>query len=134
MAYEFAMQVKSALNNNYLTDSKYVRGTYHVVATTSERDALVVDSGNGGVVVEGSLCYCQADDKLYMYNGSSWAEFEVGGGGVSSINGQTGDLTNIAKTNVDNNFPHTTFTGSLEINSDGSAWNEGIRIHPSSND
>lgn len=85
MAYEFAMQIKSALNNNYLTDSKYVRGTYHVVATTSEMDTLVVDSGSGGVIVEGSLCYCQADDKIYKYNGTTWEELELGGSGLEKL-------------------------------------------------
>lgn len=45
----------------------------------------------------------------------------------------TSDLTNVAYKNIDNNFPHTTFTGSLEVFSDGSSWCEGVRIHPATN-
>ena len=52
---------------------------------------------------------------------------------VSTVNGDSGAITNVAKNNVDNNFPHTTFSGSLEIFSDGSNWSEGIRIHSASN-
>lgn len=52
---------------------------------------------------------------------------------VSTVNGSSGAITDVAKTNVNNNFPHTTFSGSLEIFSDGSSWSEGIRIHPASN-
>ena len=44
-----------------------------------------------------------------------------------------GDTVTFAVKEKNNYFPHTNFSGSLEINSDGSAWNEGIRIHPASN-
>ena len=76
---EFTMQLKSIRNDKYLIDSDNVKGTYQVVATLTDRDNLAVDSGNGGVIVKGSLCYVQSDDTLYLYDGSSWNEFEVGG-------------------------------------------------------
>ena len=56
--------------------------------------------------------------------------------GSTYINGDLnilGDNGNAAKKNINNYFPHTNYTGSLEIASDGSSWSEGIRIHAASN-
>ena len=59
--------------NQYLLDAKNVKGTFVVVASTAERDALPA-----ATTVNGSLCYCTADSKFYQYNGSSWQEKEFG--------------------------------------------------------
>ena len=52
--------------DQYLLDAKNVKGTFVVVASTAERDALPAATR-----VNGSLCYCTSDSKFYQYNGSS---------------------------------------------------------------
>lgn len=68
MANELKLGTIKPVNaNQVVVESKYVKGGYVVVASTTERDALKA-------IVDGSLCYCQADDKFYQYDGSSWKE------------------------------------------------------------
>ena len=67
--------------NQYLLDAKNVKGTFVVVASTAERDALPA-----ATTVSGSLCYCTADSKFYQYNGSSWQEKEFGTNATSDAN------------------------------------------------
>lgn len=64
--------IKPAGADNVVVDSKYVKGGYITVANISERNALV--NANTKNIVEGSLCYCQDDDKFYKYNGTSWED------------------------------------------------------------
>jgi hypothetical protein len=55
--------------DQYLLDAKNVKGTYVVVTTIEERDALPQ-----ATILSGSLCYCQSTSKFYQYTGSSWEE------------------------------------------------------------
>ena len=110
-------------------------------------------SGNGSGLTNvpvGTHSHNSISDPGTSYSGS----ISIGGGQVSLVSGQisaytvrlsTNTLTEmrdigfpnasgtLALTNVNNNFPATTFTGSLEIFSDNGNWAEGIRIHPSTN-
>ena len=38
---------------------------------------IPVNEDSDGTIVEGSLCYCQAEDKFYQYNGSAWEEVKL---------------------------------------------------------
>ena len=69
-------KIKPVGADNIVVEGKYVKGGYVVVADIDERNALKGDNGEN--IVDGSLCYCQADDKFYQYNGSSWTEKEFG--------------------------------------------------------
>jgi hypothetical protein len=78
--------------NQYLLDAKNVKGTYVVVASVVDRDALPM-----ATMMKGTLCYCQTEAKLYQYTGNdgtntstSWAEANLGGGG----GGGGADLSN----------------------------------------
>ena len=54
----------------------------HVVADATERLALVAQEGDVAI---------QTDDSTsWIYDGSAWVQFAIGGSGVSSVNGQTG--------------------------------------------
>ena len=71
-----ALTVNTQIINDtdqHLLDAKNVKGTFVVVASTAERDALPA-----ATTVNGSLCYCTADSKFYQYNGSSWQEKNFG--------------------------------------------------------
>ena len=71
-----ALTVNTQIINDtdqHLLDAKNVKGTFVVVASTTERNALPA-----ATTVNGSLCYCTADSKFYQYNGSSWQEKEFG--------------------------------------------------------
>ena len=68
--------IKPVGADNVVVESKYVKGGYVVVATIDERNAL--KGTNGENIVEGSLCYCQADDKFYIYTGTAWVDKEFG--------------------------------------------------------
>lgn len=59
--------------DQYLLDAKNVKGGYVVVGDTTERDGLPT-----ATIVEGSLCYCQADDTFYIYHEGAWVEKEFG--------------------------------------------------------
>jgi len=68
--------IKPVGADNVVVESKYVKGGYVVVTSTTERDAL--KGANGENIINGSLCYCTADSKFYQYNGTTWAEKEFG--------------------------------------------------------
>lgn len=54
----------------------------HVVADATERLALSAQEGDVAI---------QTDDSTsWIYDGSAWVQFAIGGSGVSSVNGQTG--------------------------------------------
>jgi hypothetical protein len=57
----------------------------HVVADATERLALVAQEGDVAI---------QTDDSTsWIYDGSAWVQFAIGGSGVSSVNGQTGAVS-----------------------------------------
>ena len=77
-------QLGSSLGSKHLTDAEYIKGGYFVVDTYAN---LTAKDSNGkylnyspstatedGTIVEGSLCYCQADNKFYQFNGEEWIE------------------------------------------------------------
>lgn len=80
MALQLGIQLASSQTNNYLTDAKYVRGGYLIVEDITTIDERWYDTGDGGVIVEGSLCYDLATSKFYKYTGSGlasgWEELE----------------------------------------------------------
>lgn len=91
MATKVGFQLESSLKSNHLTDAKFIKGGYLVVSSTDEMNALVVATDTtDGTIVEGSLCYCQADYKFYQYNGSSWEESKLNHEAPT----KTSDLTN----------------------------------------
>ena len=54
-------QIGSSLASKHLIDAQYIKGSYMVVSTAAERDALpVATSESDGVVVDGSLVYVDA--------------------------------------------------------------------------
>ena len=69
--------IKPVGADNIVVEGKYVKGGYVVVANITERDALKGNSGEN--IIKGSLCYCQEDSKFYQYDGSNWAEANLGG-------------------------------------------------------
>ena len=91
MATNFAFEIASGQASKHLTDAQYIKGGYLVVANTTERDALpIANEQHDGVVVEGSLCFCQSDSKFYQYlldaNSNpetySWQVVQSSGGGM----------------------------------------------------
>ena len=64
--------IKPVGADNVVVESKYVKGSYVVVANITERDSLKGEAGEN--IVVGSLCYCQADSTFYQYNGTDWVE------------------------------------------------------------
>lgn len=83
MATKYGFTIESGLASNHLTDAHYVKGGYFVVKDIATRNDLIVANDTvDGTIVKGSLCYCQENDKFYIYNGIAWAEkdFSEGGG------------------------------------------------------
>lgn len=73
-------EVVTAANvNGYLMDQTIMR-----FATTTARDAAFGGAGEP-TLAEGMFAYIDADDTLYFYDGSVWAEV---GGGVASDSDQ----------------------------------------------
>lgn len=64
--------IKPVGADNIVVEGKYVKGGYVVVTDIEERNTLKGTSGEN--IIEGSLCYCQADKKFYQYNGTDWEE------------------------------------------------------------
>jgi len=63
----------------------------HVVADATERLALSAQEGDVAI---------QTDDSTsWIYDGSAWVQFAIGGSGVSSVNGQTG-VVNLLTTDI----------------------------------
>ena len=114
--------------------SQHVFGDYNIADSSTNASSShgnyieIVGNGTGN----GSS---RSNARTLDWSGNEWLAGGLTIGANSTISNGTVSTTisNIALKNIDNNFPHTTFTGSLEIKSDGSSWSEGIRIHPSSN-
>ena len=65
-------QLGSSLASKHLTDAEYIKGGYFVVAKYSDLAGYSVATGSAdGTIVEGSLCYCQEDNKFYQYTGTA---------------------------------------------------------------
>lgn len=58
--------------NTYLMDQTIMR-----FSTTAARDAAFGGAGEP-TVAQGMFAFITADNKLYFYNGSAWAEFSSG--------------------------------------------------------
>lgn len=75
-------QLGSSLASKHLIDAQYIKGSYIVVNTLEERNALPVATVNSdGVILKGSLVYVINKEMLYIYNGSEYEELELGGSG-----------------------------------------------------
>lgn len=75
-------QLGSSLASKHLIDAQYIKGSYTVVNSLEERNALPVATvDNDGVILKGSLVYVISEEILYIYNGSEYEELEFGGGG-----------------------------------------------------
>lgn len=57
--------------NTFLMDQAIMR-----FATTADRDAAFGGAGEP-TLAEGMFAYIDADNKLYFYSGSTWAEFGI---------------------------------------------------------
>lgn len=77
MAYIVNTNIENQTKNGYLLDAKNVKGTFVVVADTTEMNALKTLS----TIIDGSLCYNQADQLFYQYNNNEWNPIQFGGGG-----------------------------------------------------
>lgn len=98
-------QIRTLAASNHLTDAKYIKGGYFVVKDTKARDALKIEKRNDdgtivedGTIVKGSICYCQEGDeagKCFQYDGESWVEKNLIGGGNVDNGGdvENGDST-----------------------------------------
>lgn len=62
---KFAFQLAAGLATNVLTESKYVKAGYIVVATTAERDALV--TADQEILIAGSPVYVSSEGKTYRF-------------------------------------------------------------------
>lgn len=63
----------------------------HVVADATERLALSAQEGDVAIQTDNSTSW--------IYDGSAWVQFAIGGSGVSSVNGQTGTV-NLLTTDI----------------------------------
>ena len=67
-----ALTVNTNMKNDadgYLTDAKFIKGTYVVVNTTDERDNLY-----SSTAIPGTLCYVIENNKTYRKTADGWAE------------------------------------------------------------
>ena len=64
--------IKPAGADNVVVDGRYVKGGYMVIDTYANLQALKTTDDK--TIIEGSLCYCQADGQFYQYNGATWIE------------------------------------------------------------
>ena len=72
-------QLASSLASKHLTDAEYIKGGYFVVGTYANLAGYAAaTASNDGTIVNGSLCYCQADGKFYQYKlkANSTTEYE----------------------------------------------------------
>ena len=81
-------QLASSLASKHLLDAQYIKGTYMVVQTQVERDALpVATQNNDGVIIGGSLVYVTELNKLFIYDITgdtpAWTELSLNGGSGS---------------------------------------------------
>ena len=74
-----------------VTNPTYGLGGLRNVGSTADRDAIPAQRREQGMMV-----YVQDEDKFYALQGGTtdayWTEFSSGGGAVTSVNGQTGDV------------------------------------------
>lgn len=75
MAYIVNTKIENQ-TNGYLLDAKNIKGGYIVVASIAGRNGLP-----SATIMNGTLCFCQADSKFYQYTGTdgtntgiNWAE------------------------------------------------------------
>ena len=68
--------IKPVGADNVVVESKYIKGSYVVVSSREEMNSLVTDGKE--VIIEGSLCYCSANDekKFYQYLNNDWKEVD----------------------------------------------------------
>ena len=67
-----ALTVNTNMKNDadgYLTDAKFIKGTYVVVNTTDERDNLY-----SSTAIPGTLCHVTENNKTYRKTADGWAE------------------------------------------------------------
>eukprot|EP01137_Pigoraptor_chileana_P021448 Opistho-2@85187 len=121
------------MTNNFIVNAKGV-----VIGSTTVLNnsvALQIDAANRALLisrvvdtalilqpVNGMLVYQTGDDKFYVRQGGSWVTFGTFSGGVTTINGEIGDIT----INGDNNGISVTKNGNvLTIVADNTAaiWN-----------
>lgn len=85
---KIGFQLGSSLASKHLLDSQYIKGSYMVVQTQVERDALpVATQNNDGVIIGGSLVYVTELNKLFIYDITgdtpAWTELSLNGGSGS---------------------------------------------------
>lgn len=68
--------------DGYLTDAKFVKGTYVIV---SGIDHDVKEELPSGTKVKGTIVYDANVDKEYRWNGTNWVEEKTGGSGSSDV-------------------------------------------------
>lgn len=129
-----AVNTQQPLENKtdgYLCKGSDVKGSYFVVSTIAERDNLQVSGvgGKDGSIVDGSLCYCQANDKFYIYkkkdenNNGEWIEkkilneqnfflYNIASGGLN-VNEYIGDLEEVILPNYWHNIRIDTLNDGL---------------------
>lgn len=75
-----AFQLGSSAASKHLTDAEYIQGGYFVVDTYTNliTNYSVATAETDGTIIEGSLCYCVADDKFYQYKTTGWEEAKMG--------------------------------------------------------
>lgn len=65
--------IEAGTKSGVLTEAKYVKGSYIVFSTVSERDKFSGYNCNG-VLVNGTPCYVAATGLEYRWNGKTWSE------------------------------------------------------------
>lgn len=75
----------------------------------------------GAALVAGNWYINSVSGFIRAYNGSSWVNGVSALTGVSSVNGLTGDVINIATTNTAQNFTNKTLTEVVYVITDGAA-------------
>lgn len=92
--------------NTYLMDQ-----VISVFPDSASRDAAFGGLGEPALS-EGRVCYLQSDDKIYLYNGTSWSELAL------SVTGTAGQ---VVVYNGSGAPTATTITGDISVNSSGVA-------------
>ena len=80
-----ALTVNTNMKNDadgYLTDAKFIKGTYVVVGTIAERDSLY-----SSTAIPGTLCYVTKNNKTYRKTANGWTE-ETGGDVYIPVKGE----------------------------------------------
>ena len=69
----FPGTLEAGTKNGVLTEAKYVKGSYIVFSTLTDRDNFS-NLGCNGVLVNGTKCYVAAEGLEYRWNGKQWSE------------------------------------------------------------